>query len=213
MVRKITLIMSLLILSGPVLAELSAERLREDKTHVKVWNNFARQVLALHEKQIARYAVRKTVQTGGYHNQPDFYLEESYYDTRTGKLVSRVRWEKDNPRQLHTVEVNILDDQGRVLRDFTAAYLPDYHNAPVQTLIDIHHYNGGLHSFRQYDAGGDLIYEFCEGTLDGRPVQIRLFEDDLFGNDPEIDKLMAGADYKACFGGMSARVGEYINPH
>lgn len=118
---------------------------------------------------------------------------------------------KDNPKTLHTIEVFVRDEKGRVARDFMAAYLPFYHNAPTQTLISFHHYNGNLHSFRSFDATGDKILERCQGTdATGNTVNMLLDEDDLF-NDP--DDLIGSKDYKNCFSGLKhQQLGKYIIP-
>ena len=195
-----------------VQAATTTETMKEDNSHVKTWNGFAKSVLELHGKLASDLSLRKEVKSGGYDNDPDFYIEESFYDKGSDKLVSRICWEKNNPDKLHTIEVNVFDSNGRVVRDYSAAYLPDYRNAPVQTLINLHYYNGDLHSFRQYDAGGDLIYESCEGTYQGKVVQMRLFEDDLFAKGDDEDQVMKSEAYRACFGGHSKRVGSYIQP-
>ena len=195
-----------------VQAAPASEALKEDKSHVQIWNGFANSILELHGDISSKQGLRKEVASGGYAHDPDFFIEESYYLKDNGKLVSRICWEKDNPGKLHTIEVNVLDNKGRVVRDYSAAYLPEYRNAPVQTLINLHYYNGYLHSFRQFDAGGDLIYESCEGVYQGKDVQIHLDEDDLFGSADDEDQTMKTAVYKACFDGTSKRVGVYINP-
>ncbi len=206
----ILILLSLAVMA--VQAATTSESLKEDKSHIKTWNGFAQSILALHGDLSKKNTLRKETKSGGYEQNPDFYIEENYYDKANGQLVSRICWEKENPDRLHTIEVNVFDVRGRVIRDYSAAYLPDYRNAPVQTLINLHHYNGDLHSFRQFDAGGDLIYESCEGTYKGKPVQLRLFEDDLFSNGDYGDRVMESEVYKACFEGKSKRVGIYIQP-
>lgn len=195
-----------------VQAAATSETMKEDSSHVKIWNGFARSVLDLHGELAKDASLRKEVTSGGYANAPDFYIEEKYFDKDSNKLVSRICWEKNNPDKLHTIEVNVFDNNGRVVRDYSAAYLPDYRNAPVQTLINLHYYNGDLHSFRQYDAGGDLIYESCEGIYQGNEVQMRLFEDDLFAHGDDEDQVMKSDAYRACFGGHGKRVGVFIQP-
>jgi len=202
----------LCMMAFSIQAAPAPEAMKEDKSHVKVWNGFAESILELHNTINSKHGLRKEVASGGYAHDPDFFIEENYYRKDSGKLVSRICWERDNPDQLHTIEVNVLDKQGRVVRDYSAAYLPDYRNAPVQTLVNLHYYNGDLHSFRQYDAGGDLIYESCEGSYQGKEVQIRLDEDDMFGSADDDDQTAKTAAYKACFSGHSRRAGVYINP-
>ena len=105
------------------------------------------------------------------------------------------------------------DDQGRVVRDYAAAYLPEGRNAPIQTLINLHAYNGGLHAFRQFDASGSRIYEFCEGNHGGEPVRLQLFEEDLVGTSEAAERILASPVYSACFEGLPAQAGRYLDPH
>ncbi|MEJ2345491.1 MAG: hypothetical protein P8076_07900 [Gammaproteobacteria bacterium] len=190
----------------------SERRMRVDNERVRVWNQFARDCLTLHKRLLQQHEVRETTRIGGYDRNPKFYKEISYYDRASGKLLSRIQWEREHPDRLHSIEVYVRDAGGRVQRDFAAAYLPAYRNAPVQTLINLHGYNGQLHGFRQFDASGEPTYEYCEGSYHGKPVQIRLFEDDLYGSDPATEALMASPQYKACFEGVPAAPGKYLTP-
>lgn len=199
-----------LTLAVPALVQAaqSPYAMTEDKTHVRNWNTFADGCLALHKQQLAEHQVREKTRVGGYANQPEFYTEHTYYDAKTGAMLSRLQWEKANPDRLHVCEVYVYDDQGRVVRDFAAAYLPEGRNAPVQTLVNLHQYNGDLHAFRQFDASGDRMYEFCEGKWNGKPVQLRLFEEELYGNSD----ITSSPQYAACFEGLPAKPGEYLQP-
>lgn len=118
---------------------------------------------------------------------------------------------KDDPKTLHTIEVYVHDKLGRVVRDYTAAYLPFYHNAPTQTLISLHHYNNKLHAFRSFDASGDTVLERCEGKdSKGQTVNLLLDEDDLLYDN---DGIMDSAEYKQCFAGFKHdKLGKYILP-
>jgi len=187
----------------------ATEPMKEDNKHVRTWNKFANDCLALH-KQLTdgkHHKVEKSI--GSYANVKNFYTEHRYL--KGDKLVSKVQWEKDDPETLHTIEVYVHDDEGRVTRDFMAAYLPFYHNAPTQTLISFHHYTGDLHSFRTFDASGDKILERCEGkNAQGQVVNMLLDEDDLF-NDP--DELIGSKEYNECFAGLTQNeLGKYIVP-
>lgn len=196
-------------LSAIAHAAVTEQRLKEDKVHVRTWNTFADECLALQKQQLAQTQVREKTRIGGYAHQPQFYIEHTYYDAKTGVLLSRMQWEREHPDRMHTCEVYIYDDQGRVVRDFAAAYLPQGRNAPVQTLINLHEYNGDLHAFRQFDASGDRIYEYCEGTWHDKPVQLRIFEDDLYGTSDVTSTPV----YSACFKGLPMKAGEYLDPH
>lgn len=196
--------MSILVLCFPTFsAERNEQTLQEDKTHINTWNGFAKALIALHEEQLKGRDIREESSVGGYQDAPEFYREVSYIDRESGILLSKIQWEAGKNEQIpHTIEVYVTDSEGRVSRDYAAAFLPNYRNAPVQTLINLHHYQDGLHGFRQFDAGGDRIYEYCEGTADGKTVQIRLFEDDLFSYDKDIEKILQSQHYKACFGDL-----------
>lgn len=188
---------------------LATEPMKGDNKHVRVWNKFANDTLALHKKLTdgKDYKVKKRV--GSYANVKNFYIEYSYFNN--GKLISQVQWEKDDPKTLHTIEVFVHDKKGRVARDFMAAYLPFYHNAPTQTLISFHHYVGKLHSFRSFDATGDIVLERCMGNDEkGNTVNLLLDEDDLY-NDP--DELIGSKEYNRCFDGLKQnKLGKYIIP-
>lgn len=199
----------ILTLLLPVSVAIATEPMKGDSKHVRVWNKFASDTLALHKKLTdgKNYQVKKRV--GSYANVKDFYVEYSYFNN--GKLISQVQWEKDDPKTLHTIEVFVHDNKGRVIRDFMAAYLPFYHNAPTQTLISFHHYSGQLHSFRSFDATGDIILERCMGKdKKGNTVNLLLDEDDLY-NDP--DQIIGSKEYNRCFDGLKQnKLGKYIVP-
>ena len=190
-------------------ATYATEAMKGDNIHVRVWNKFANDSLNLHKKLTEGKNLEVKTSIGSYANVKDFYIEHQYLDK--GKLISQVQWEKDDPTTLHTIEVYVHDNKGRVARDFMAAYLPFYHNAPTQTLISIHHYDGDLHAFRSFDASGDMILERCEGkNAKGQPVNLLLDEDDLI-NDP--DEIIGTKEYNACFNGLKQNtLGKYIIP-
>lgn len=183
-----------------------------DHSHVRRWNAFADAVVALHERQVKAHRVRTEESVGGYAGMPDFYREVRYFDAESGRLLSKVQYEREGPGEVHAIEVYVYGPDGRLLRDYAAAFLPGYRNAPVQTLVNLHHYNGGLHAFRQFDASGARIYEACEGTWQGRPVSIRLFEDDLHDTEGDGARVMASAEYRACFEGLPLTAGPHLRP-
>lgn len=185
------------------------QSLREDETHVQTWNRFAEQTLALHKKLIDELPVKRETESGGYAHLPEFYQEESFY--HDGKLISRVQWETETD-DLHVIEVFIRDDQGRVVRDYTAAYLPEYHNAPTQTLVSLHAYNGDLHAFRSFDASGELVVERCTGTLEGEEVNLLQDLDQIFRATQVDDELRQTREYRRCFDGLPKQPGEYLTP-
>lgn len=198
--------LALIFAVTPVFA---AEPMKEDNKHVRVWNQFAQDTLKLHKQLTAGKNLQVKTRVGSYANVKNFYIERRYFSK--GKLVSQVQWEKDNPETLHTIEVYLHDQKGRVTRDFVAAYLPFYHNAPTQTLASFHHYNGNLHAFRSFDASGYKVLERCNGKdSKGQVVNLLLDEDDLL-NDP--DDLLSTKEYRACFEGLKQQqLGKYITP-
>lgn len=191
-------------------AVTATEPMKGDSKHVAVWNKFANDSLSLHKKLTAGENIEVKTRVGSYANVKDFYVEHRYYND--GRLISQLQWEKDNPESLHTIEVYVHDEQGRVIRDYTAAYLPFYRNAPTQTLISIHHYNDDLHAFRSFDASGDTVLERCQGEdSNGEAVNLLLDEEDLIYDN---DGIMATSDYKKCFSGLKQdKLGKYIIPH
>ncbi|NOY67446.1 MAG: hypothetical protein GXP13_08585 [Gammaproteobacteria bacterium] len=212
MKRNVAITLILLSLSAHALADGNQSTMKEDTVQVKSWNHFSDLCLDLHQKQISGKKIKKIEKTGGYRANPEYYREVTYIDEATGNILSNIQWEMEHPDVPHSMEVFVYDKKGRVIRDYVSAYLPFQRNAPVQTLINIHNYNGDLHAFKQYDGSTDLVYEFCEGKLNGKEVQIRLFEDDLFATDYDARQLFKSPEYKACFNGMSSQVGKYIRP-
>lgn len=189
-----------------------AVSLTVDRNHVRRWNAFADALVALHQRQIEAHRVRTEESVGGYAGMPEFYREVRYFDADSGRLLSKVQYEREGPGHVHAIEVYVYGPDGRLVRDYAAAFLPGYRNAPVQTLVNLHHYNGGLHAFRQFDASGARIYEACEGTWQGRTVRIRLFEDDLHDTEGDGARVMASPEYRACFEGLPLTAGRFLRP-
>jgi len=196
----------ILVVSQSVYAN---QNLQQDNQHVQGWNKFVDDALALHAKLTANKKLDIKNRVGSYATNKDFYIESQYYDK--GRLISQLQWEKDKPKKIHTIEVYVRDNKGRVIRDFMAAYLPQYRNAPIQTLISFHHYNNNLHAFRSFDASGEIVLERCTGTnAQGQVVNLLLDENELF-NDNE--GVMESAKYESCFKGLKQNeLGKYIIP-
>jgi len=192
-------------------AKVNNASMKEDNHHIRQWNAFANNALALHNTLIKKHAhdVKKSV--GGYAGNKNFYIQEDYISKETGQPISLVQWEKANPEVLHSIEVFVRDENGRVIRDFLAAYLPSYHNAPVQTLVSFHQYSGKLHGFRSFDASGDRILERCEGEYKGKPFEFIMDEDDMYAaylNGNPIEEKM----YALCVGNLPEKIGKYSTP-
>ena len=93
------------------------------------------------------------------------------------------------------------------MRDFGSLSLPWSPSNPVRVFINLHRYNDGLHSFRQYSADGDVTYESCNGLLKNRKVHISL-------DNTDIKPAATGTlEYKACFDGMETGWAAYATPH
>ena len=186
----------------------AARQAEEDEAQVRQWNAFADKLLALHHAQLARHEVYEEERVSGYHgayfNDPGYYREVSYRDKVNRRLLSRVRWISAEPHKVHTIEVNVFDEDGTLQRDYLAAYLPWGRNAPVQTLVNLHTYNNDLHSFRQYDASGKLIMEQCSGELGGMPVQFSLEDYEIPASETE-----KSSEYRACFDGAAGNSAGY----
>jgi tetratricopeptide (TPR) repeat protein len=201
---------AMLVLAGPSasIAAIKSQVMQKDLEQIRNWNEFADAVYQLHQSQIKKTAYTTAKTTGGYPNNPQYYVETKYFDEASGVLLSRVLREKQNPDKVHVVEVFIHDSQGRVKRDYLAAYLPQHRNAPIQTLINFHNYESELHAFRQFDASGARIYEQCRGTLDGEDIFLSLEEHEF---DPG-EGILSTREYQRCFGEIPKVVGRYLEP-
>lgn len=170
---------------------------------------FHRAVHALHKQEIAKRAIRTQEEAGQYEGSAAdkySYTETRYLDATTGVLISRVRRDANNPELVHITEVNLYNGAGQLIRDYTSISMPWAPLQSVRTFINLHHYNGELHSFRQYDIDGAVNYESCEGTLQGKRVRLG-----IDGADITLE-LMATPTYQACFGGLKQTFAEYANP-
>ena len=216
--RKIAVLLVLLtaqILPGAITAKERLSSIKDDDKHITSWNTFADSIYKLHSWLVRQHRVRTEESSGGYNSgylgSPDFYREVRYYDANNNRLLSRIQWEKDNPDTIHNIEIFIYDKYGNVERDYLAAYLPTFRNAPVQTLINFHSWNDDLHAFRQFDASGELIYEQCTGDHFGE-VDISLEDYQLLQPSNEIAELIASDAYIACFNTLPSRAGKYLDP-
>lgn len=191
--------------------ELQRTVLKADKSKVQQWNHFVEELLQVHEKIIAAQPVRTTEEYGGYYQLPKFYQQISYMDSSNGRLLSRIQRETQSPEKIHQIEVFIYDNNGRVSRDYLAAYLPKYRNAPISTFINFHQYTPGLHGFRQFDASGNRIYEQCK-LDDGSDEIIFSLEEDDFSGAYADKKLIESKRYQQCFGELPLEAGQYLKP-
>ncbi|MDH5649929.1 MAG: hypothetical protein OEY67_09780, partial [Gammaproteobacteria bacterium] len=196
--KKLLWLMAALSLCVTVLAD-ELKPMNPNADHVERWNWFVEAVYTLHQKQIAGREIRTTEKTGGFYREPEFYKEVQYIDVASNRRISTIRWERKNPKLIHWIETLIYDEQGRVIRDYGAAFLTHSRNAPQQTLINLHAYNGALHAYRQFDATDNRIYEFCEGTFNGQKINLVYYDIDILQNDGVVGGAFDKPEYKACF--------------
>ena len=195
----------------PAYAAESANAMKQDNTQVNDWNSFAVDLYQLHKDQLARHEVKETVKKGGYRGE-DFYKEVTYTDVQSGRVLSRIQWEIDNPENIHVIEVFLHDESGRVKCDYTAAFLPVHRNAPVQTLVALHSYNEGLHAFRSFDASGDAIFERCNGVYKGKEVDLDFEDYEIEDIRSDSNGIAKTAEYQACFGNIDLSAKEFLPP-
>lgn len=170
---------------------------------------FHRAVHTLHEQEIAKRAIRTEAEEGQYEGAAAgryAYTETRYFDTATGALISRVRRDASNPEFIHITEVNIYNGTGQLIRDYGTISMPWAPSQPVRTFINLHHYSEQLHSFRQYDIYGDVGYESCEGTFQGKRIRLS-----IDGRDITPERVATPA-YQACFGGLKQTFADYAIP-
>lgn len=206
---------SIIVMSFTAVAKDQSGRQKEDKQHVRTWNRFAEALVQLHKYQLETHDVRTTENKGGYgglNHSNDFYREVHYYDKATGNLLSIVKWEKENPDTVHTIEVNVYNQDNELARDYLAAWLPGFRNAPVQTLINLHSKNGELAAFRQFDAEGERIYESCQGNHFGKDIDISIEDYELSPFATVKPAVMSTEVYTECFGYLPTTAGAYLNP-
>lgn len=189
------------------LATDAVATVKENPAQVRQWNRFADRLLSIHRLRARQYDVRTEEGVGGYADRPEFYREVTYTHANNGRLLSRVRWERERPNTLHEIQLFFYDGQGRVEREYSATYLPEFRNAPIQTLVNVYGYNDRLTALRQFDASGVRIFEHCQGRWFDEDVSIAL-------DEPLIatpDSLLASEPYIACFGRLPVSTGNYLD--
>jgi len=180
-------------------------------------NQFAQSLVTVSEHLAKGRDVIVEVKLGGYSgvtNNLEFYREITTRERDSGKLISKILWENNKPDNLHGVEVYVYDEDGRLLREYQATYLPypDMRKAPYFTQLVRHVYIGDLHVTREFDANGWPLYEDCHGRLNERQISIG-YEYEESPNSPEdIEDPQLRADYRACFGEFPNRPGPFTNP-
>lgn len=213
-----SLILLALIFIAVLNAAVSATRnntLKSDPVQVSKWNNFVTELYELHLNKINNVPFTTSEVTDGYGGgfaNKNFYREISYFNKNTGKLISKIQWEVDKPDTIHTIEVFLYDNKGQVKTDFYARYLPYARNAPVQTLINLHNYNDNLHSFRQFDANGELIYETCRGQFFDKKINLHLDNEEILDFRTNNSDDFLNEAYAACFLNIAKEASAYLSP-
>lgn len=211
--------LALCLVAGPVLAtttqggkkppaNVHEAGVRENVIQVNTWNLFFRALETLHRARIKAREVNVSERLRDLYGEKGSIREVTYADARTGLVIAVLQYETKPPKVLQSIELFIDDAGGKVVRDYYARYLPDFRNAPVQTLINLHGRKDGMHGFRQFDASGQLIYEYCAGTINGEQVELRIDEDDL----PAPAHIALSEPYLACFGDVPEEPGKYLDP-
>jgi len=198
-------------LAASVNARENTRSVQVNEEQVKQLNTFVDKLHRLHRQQLQGRKIRETEQFGGYARLPEFYREVSYFDADSGRLLSRVQWERENPDRIHSIEVYVYDDRGRLARDYMAWYLPHYRNAPRQTAVNLHHYEGDLHGWRQFDGVGVRIYEKCT-RVPGEKLVFELADERIEQAEETPGSVAHTRDYKRCFGGLEKTAGRYLTP-
>lgn len=229
--RTLLLCAVLVVAGGTGAAQIEVRDMEVDEGQVARWNRFVDRLYAVHLRRLEKHEIRTESRIGGYHRFPEFFKETRYFDAASGRLLSKILWERgedglldrlldlfqdEDPaearRRIHSIAIYYYDRQGRVTVDYSGTYLPRHKNAPIQTLIAVHHYNNGLHAFRSFDASGARIYEVCRGEYRGERVAIELDEDDLAVAEDDPQGILSTPVYQACFEALQAGAGTYLNP-
>lgn len=200
------------IVPGVAWSDAVTQTAYADMDEVARWNRFVDDIHELHKREMKKYDTRKETSIGGYAGDLQFYKEEKYYDRASGRLISIIQWERKHPDRIHSIDVYLYDNKGRVIRDYSALYLTFSRNAPQQTLINLHAHNGKLHAWRQFDASSERIAETCRGTYKGRKVDIEMDDLDIIDAMDVKDGPFSKPAYKACFSGLPVELGKYLKP-
>lgn len=192
--------------------EVRTLRVQEDQ--VTVWNRFADNLYQLHRQLIEGKKIVQTESFGGYAGLPRFYREVTYTDAASQQVISRIQWERENPAQIHMIEVYRYDSGGRLTHDYMAWYLPLRRNAPRATAVNLYHYGDGLRGWRQFDASDNRTYEKCSEWRDGRegPMRFDLSDDRIAAVQDDPHGIMASDLYRRCFGDLPESAGPLLTP-
>lgn len=214
---KLLLLFSLIIIEAfsPAYSKNNNTTMKSDSIQINKWNDFVKELHQLHIQQINKKPIKTTEKIGGYGGgfaNKKFYKEVSYYNKNTNKLISIIQWEIEKPKNIHTIEVFLYDKQGEIKTDYYARYLPYARNAPVQTLINLHSYDDKLHSFRQFDANGELMYETCRGDFFNQKINLHLDDEEIIEFRTQNDNELLNEAYTSCFLNTPKTADNYLHP-
>ncbi len=217
---SLSLSLGLSLVSPILLAKKNKPGVRENTTQVKTWNKFADDLLTVRthlQKKYTTHSTKTSADYGGSFSQGMGYTETSHFNKGNGHILTRVRHQRITPGDsrnghINYVEIYIYDKSGRLVRDYLAAYLPGYRNAPIQTLINFHKNVDDLNAFRQFDASGRRIYEQCTGEFFNETVDISLEDYEIPNHAGELTDTFVREAYRACFDGLPVSASSYLNP-
>jgi hypothetical protein len=202
------------VLAGFVV-NTQAANVKAGLERANLWNQFAQDLHAFHKERASRLEAYTEENNGGYGgstNDLEFYREVKYFDKKTGNLLTNIKWENQNPDNLHSIDIYIYDAQGRIAREYSAVYMPIHRKAPYQTLINMHHYKDGLHGFRQFDASDNRIFEFCAGNHYGQKIHMVLDDYEIPDEAAQLSDKSQREIYNACFSEIPTTVKPYLTP-
>lgn len=177
-------------------------------------NGFVDDLYTLHKKRLKGREFYTTEEVGGYGgftNDLEFYNKVNYYDSKSKQLLSTIKWEKKNPKNIHMIDLYMYDDQGRLKRNYSASYLPSRRISPLETLVTLHFYNNSYHSFREYDSSNIQVYEQCNDIADMKKTYIAYHYEDIPDSYQDLVPEVQGI-YRACFDHTSSTAKPYISP-
>jgi len=184
-----------------------------EKTYKRL-NGFVDDLYILHKKRLEGREFYTSEEVGGYGgltNDLEFYNKINYYDSMSKQLLSTIKWERKNPGNIHMIDLFVYDNQGRLKRNYAAAYLPFRRTAPFDTSISLHYYTDDTHSFREFDASNIQFYEQCSDVKDEKKTYFAFHYQDIPNSYKELDVAKRDS-YRVCFDHASRTAEPYISP-
>jgi len=183
-------------------------------TMYKALNGFVDDLYVLHRKRLEGREFYTTEEVGGYGgvtNNLGFYNRVNFYDSKSKRLLSMIKWEKKNPDNIHMIDLFVYDKQGRLKRKYSAAYLPSRRISPLETSITLHYYSNDYHSFREFDIFNVHVYEQCNDIMDEQKTYFAFHYEDISDSYQELD-VEKHDIYRACFEHASRTAEPYTSP-